>query len=256
MTFATFAVALLAVAPQQFASVTTAQLAGQPGCVALRNVAGGPTLVSDATACGRRRTPCSTFKLPHALIALETGVLTGPDHRLAWDGTKQFVPSWERDHTLASAIQHSVVWYFQRTARRIGPQRMAAHLARLGYGNQLVGADIEHFWLGTPLAISAIEQLDWLTKLYRDELPYRAEVMAQVRAMAHFETRHDSVLSGKTGSDWDGRRFILGRFVGHLATPTGAWVIAVDLPRPNTRGDQARALAEAVLVALGLWQAN
>ena len=37
--------------------------------------------------CRVRMTPCSTFKVCNALIALETGVASGPDFSLPWDGT-------------------------------------------------------------------------------------------------------------------------------------------------------------------------
>ena len=37
--------------------------------------------------CALPLSPCSTFKIPNALIGLQQGVVSGPDHAKAWDGT-------------------------------------------------------------------------------------------------------------------------------------------------------------------------
>jgi beta-lactamase class D len=71
-----------------------------------------------------RSGPASTFKIPHALIALQTGVISPDDNIKKWDGEKKAISSWEADHSLQSAMEHSVVWYFQETARDIGEDRM------------------------------------------------------------------------------------------------------------------------------------
>ncbi len=36
--------------------------------------------------CSQALSPCSTFKIPNALIGLQTGVVTGPDDLKTWDG--------------------------------------------------------------------------------------------------------------------------------------------------------------------------
>jgi beta-lactamase class D len=68
---------------------------------------------SPSDACGTRVTPASTFKIPHALAALDSGVLAGPDATLTYDGSPDIPSAWKRDHTLASAMRYSVVWYFR-----------------------------------------------------------------------------------------------------------------------------------------------
>jgi beta-lactamase class D len=69
-------------------------------------------------ACRTRISSASTFKIPHALAARDSGVITGPDEKLTYDGSGQWPESSRRDHTLASAIRYSVVWYFQQVALR------------------------------------------------------------------------------------------------------------------------------------------
>ncbi len=104
-------------------------------CFLLFELGVGEVRRGPADACRTRITPASTFKVPHALAALDSGVISGPDDKLAYDGSGQWPESARRDHTLASAMQNSVVWYFQRIAQRLGPDREQAYLKRLIYGN-------------------------------------------------------------------------------------------------------------------------
>ncbi len=84
---------------------------------------GAPPIGSDPAECARATAPASTFKIPHALIALQTGVIT-PASAVEWDGTKYWSAAWQRSHTVESAIKWSVLPFFQRTARLIGRDRM------------------------------------------------------------------------------------------------------------------------------------
>jgi beta-lactamase class D len=139
-------------------------------CFLLREV-GGSRTVETGDDCDERHAPASTFKVPHALIALETGARTGPDDFERWDGTNYPFRLWNRNQTLSSAMQASVVWYFQRTAERIGQERMREWLERLAYGNREIGANLVRFWLDGPLAISAREQATFWDRFVRRDLP-------------------------------------------------------------------------------------
>src|SRR6187549_1510016 len=96
-------------------------------CVAILNTATG--LVSRTNGqCDTPLSPASTFKIPHALVALETGVVSATTVE-RWDGTvHRATPSWDTDHTVLSALRPSVLWFFQRIAPRVGADRMHAWL--------------------------------------------------------------------------------------------------------------------------------
>jgi len=117
--------------------------------------------------------PCSTFKLPHALIALETGVISLERDR------RRCVPSeCHSDHgelDLASAIRESCLSYFRQTARAIGPTRMAAGLAKLGYAATGALEPFDGFWLLGGMRITAEQQLRWIRRFYTEALPVKAE---------------------------------------------------------------------------------
>ncbi len=97
---------------------------GREGCFILQEGGATRPLERVGTLCAERVSPCSTFKIPNSLIGLETGVLADENAVLPWDGVKRSRPEWNRDHTLASAIKVSVVWYYQELARRVGTERM------------------------------------------------------------------------------------------------------------------------------------
>jgi len=126
----------------------------QKECFLLFEIGVGPVRRSPASLCGTRLSPASTFKIPHALAALDAGVVSGPDDRFTWDGVPRAYESWRRDHTLASAMRNSVLWYFQRIAEKLGMARERDYLKRFDYGNADPSSGLTTFWLGESLIIS------------------------------------------------------------------------------------------------------
>jgi beta-lactamase class D/imidazolonepropionase-like amidohydrolase len=151
-------------------------------CFMLQPLDGSPAFVNDRAECAVRTAPASTFKIPHSLIALETGVITDPLLPVPWDGTKQNFPSWEREHSLDSAVKNSVIWFFRRTAGLIGRERMLQSLAKIGYSGDSFEGDITAFWINGDLTVSGEEQLRFLQKLVQYELPVERKDVDAVKA--------------------------------------------------------------------------
>ena len=132
------------------------------------------TVVAAASAAGiAGRGSC-----PATLITTDTtiGALD-----FQYDGTETTMVAWKRDHDLASAMRNSVVWYFQRLAEGLGPEREREYLRRFAYGNQDVSGPLTQFWLGSSLQISPREQLDFLQKFFGNRLPVSADAARIVR---------------------------------------------------------------------------
>lgn len=138
-------------------------------------------LVAGGAECGRRTLPASTFKIPHALIALETNVVTGQTV-IPWDGTKRDYPAWNRDQTLESSIRMSAVWVFQRFATAIGRERELAHLRAFQYGSATFEHDVTDFWLNGDLQISPLEQVAFLRRMFTYGLPVARSHVDTVKA--------------------------------------------------------------------------
>jgi beta-lactamase class D len=144
---------------------------------------------------GTRFLPASTFKIPNSLIALETGIATGPDFALAWDSTvaprEAWWPGdWARDHTMRSALPASVVWYYQELARRTGPERMQGYVSRFDYGNREISGGIDQFWLTGGLRISPEEQVEFLRRFYFGELGVSERSTRIVKELLRHQYRH------------------------------------------------------------------
>jgi beta-lactamase class D len=152
-------------------------------CFLLYEIGVGELLRDPAEACGTAVSPGATFKIPHALAALESGVITDAGQSLQFDGTGQWPESARRDHTLASAMQHSVTWYFEAIAAKLGLERERIYLQLYDYGNKDPGRDLRSFWSGGSLRITPEQQLDFLFRFYQGELQASSASMTAVRQM-------------------------------------------------------------------------
>src|SRR3954469_188534 len=104
----------------------------------------GPATVIGGDECSRRTLPASTFKVPHALVALQTHLVTGKT-QIKWDGVKRDYPAWNHDQTLESSIRMSAVWVFQRFAAAIGRERELEYLRAFRYGSATFEHDVTSF---------------------------------------------------------------------------------------------------------------
>jgi beta-lactamase class D len=191
---------------------TAATPAGE--CFMLQALDEARPYVSNREECAIATAPASTFKVPHALIALETGVVTDPHAQVAYDGSEVPFETWRRPHSLDSAIKWSVFPFFQRTAAAIGQQRMHEQLRRIGYAKDTFETDLTNFWNNGQLVVTPAEQLDFLRRMFRYELPVsRANVDVVKTAMlmpegsitnasgTHpFVLKNKGVVRGKTGN--------------------------------------------------------
>jgi beta-lactamase class D len=150
--------------------------------------------------CQQALSPCSTFKIPNALIGLQTGVVSGPGDLKKWDGKERSRAANNRDHTLQSAIKESIVWYFQALARDVGEDRMADWLQKLDYGNQDISGGVDRFWLASSLRIDAYQQMEMIKSLWHGTLPFDPSNQQFLRDMLVQDSDLNGVLHGKTGS--------------------------------------------------------
>jgi len=176
---------------------------GLRGAFVVRQSVEPSLLVAFPDLAAERFVPASTFKIPNALIAVETGVVPEGGLTLPWDGETRAFAGWNRDHDLPSAMEGSVVWYFQEVARRIGRDRMAEWVTRLDYGNGEIGPEADSFWLEGPLAISPLEQVAFVERLTSGELPLSGRTASTVRAIVPTRAAGDSQLHAKTGTSVD-----------------------------------------------------
>lgn len=197
--------------------------------------------------------PASTFKIPNSVIGLSVGAVKNTDSPLPYGGKPLPVKAWERDMGLREAIKISNVPIYQELARRIGLERMRAELERIGYGNNDIGSTVDAFWLEGPLAISAVEQVQFLARLAQLQLPQSKEAQRQVRDILLAESGNGWALFAKTGTSLR-RGPATGWWVGWVEKEGKIYTFAHNLTLRNVELDSPKreALAREGLRILGL----
>ncbi len=204
--------------------------------------------------CKKRYSPCSTFKIPNSLIALETGIATDENFSLKWDGTKQWMDSWNKDHTLKTAFANSVVWYYRELARRIGEEKMKYYVQKMNYGNIDISGGLDKFWLMNSIAISADEQVGFLTELYYDKLPFSKRTFEIVKDIMILDKTDTSVMRGKTGSSINKKEnYSIGWFVGYLENKNNTYIFAANIiSKKKVNGIIAKEITYNILKSIKL----
>lgn len=196
--------------------------------------------------------PASTFKIFNALVSLETGVIHDEQTVIAWDKIERPVAEWNRDHTLATGFPVSAVWFYQELARRVGSERMQVFLDTVGYGNRTMGGPVDMFWLDGGLRITPRQQVQFLVRLFRNDLPFSPRTMGLVRQIMVQEKTPLYTLRAKTG--WsDAVIPEIGWYVGYVEREEGVFFFATALQIKKSRDLKARAeLTKTILRHLGL----
>jgi beta-lactamase class D len=239
-----------AVATDSDALATAFAAEGARGTMVIRRLSDGREWVHDAARADSGFLPASTFKIVNAAIALETGLVAGPDEHFPWDGVRRTFDGWNRDHTFASAMQASAVPVYQEVARRIGEERMGGWLSRIGYGNADVGGGIDQFWLRGDLRVSAREQVDFLTRFVRGEAGFSPRTVAAVAGMVLTDSGAGWALHAKTGWAFEVE---LGWWAGWTVNEGETYVFALNMAMPDERMDPPRRIrmGRAALEAVG-----
>ena len=196
------------------------------GCAVVYDLNADSYIVYNEAEVTRRVPPCSTYKIYSALNALEQGLITPEENELAWDGVRYIFESWNRDQTLRSAMRESVNWYFQSLDQITGTAQMEDFFTEIGYGDCNFGSDSDSYWNGSGVKVSALEQVELLVKLYRNDFDFNdANIAAVMNAMA----LNNEGPYGKTGTGRLNGVNIAGWFVGFIETSNNTYFFAVYL---------------------------
>jgi len=209
----------------------------------------------NADRVDRRLMPASTFKILNSLVALETGVIADPQTVIEWDGVVRERTELNRDLDLQTAYRLSALPHYQELARRIGAERMQQFIDAVGYGNRDISGGIDRFWLSGGLRISPREQVEFLTRLYRGELPFSEKTMAMVREMMVSERTADHTIHSKTGWAVLPGSDNVGWWVGWVDREAAVHVFATALEATapdETFGAAREAVTRSVLEQLGV----
>ena len=186
--------------------------------------------------CNQRIAPDSTFKLPLSLMAFNEGIIT-QNTVFKWNGKKGLLPDWNQNQTPATWLKYSVVWVSQQLTVQLGSDRIQHYLTDFHYGNQDFSGDpgkhngLTHAWLTSSLKISAVEQLNFLNALLKDELALSSGAVENTQKNLYQGTLANGfAYYGKTGSGVHKTTKLRdGWFVGYIEQGTQRYIFVSNL---------------------------
>jgi len=183
-----------------------------------------------------RLSPCSTFKILNSIISLDAGAVKDENETIKWDGVVREYPAHNRDHNMRTAIAVSSVWFYQELARRVGAKRIQEGVKAAKYGNMDTTKTLTDFWLGGgSLKISANEQVEFLSRLVKGELPFSKRAIETAKEIMLLDKNSSYKLYGKTGSCGG-----VGWFVGFIENNGSTKVFAFNIKGDGANGAEAK----------------
>jgi beta-lactamase class D len=159
----------------------------------------------------KQMSPCSTFKIPLSLMGYDAGVLKDETNPV-WDfqeGYDDWLVSWRTPQSPISWMKYSCVWYSKVLSIKLGLGKIQNYLTSIEYGNQdssrgLVDpGPLDPFWINSSLEISPREQVNFLQRMIRSQLPFASNAIQMTRVLLFKEELPEGwKLFGKTG--WSG----------------------------------------------------
>jgi len=185
----------------------------------------------------QRLSPFSTFKITNSLIGLELSLIKNIEQTLTYD--KRSYPSqawwpsvWKLpQYNLSSAFKYSMVPIYRQLANDIGETNMQHYLDRFAYGNQDISSQLDNFWLNGSLKISALEQVDFLQRIYHNQFNLKAESLTALKAVMLVEEMGKTKIYAKTGAGKIADGSMLGWYVGFVENSQGVHFFAFNVNR-------------------------
>jgi beta-lactamase class D len=218
--------------------------------------------------CAKQLSPCSTFKVPLAVMAFDSGVLKDETQVLKWDGKKDVRQESNQDHSAKTWMRDSIVWFSQRITPKLGKVQFQKYLDQFDYGNKDISAGITEAWIVSPasegpaLKVTAYEQSEFMKKLWSNQLPASERAMRLTREITFLESSPNGFqMNGKTGSNYyDGEKKVrLGWFVSHIQKGNQEYITVTNFtdlkPIEGTGygGPKAKQITKKILADHGLW---
>jgi beta-lactamase class D len=144
----------------------------------------------------------------------------------------------------------------------VGENSYKKYLEEFNYGNQDILGGLTKFWLNSSLEITAEEQINFLNRMYRNELPVSQKSLETVKKIIVLEKLDNAEFSGKTATalEFSGKtgtanvKGTLGWFVGHLYSQSKEFTFATNIEAESGATSQrAKAITKELLKELRLY---
>nr|AIA13817.1 ClassD_beta_lactamase [uncultured bacterium] len=196
-------------------------------------------MVYDRERMNRGFVPASTSKIIHSLIFLDSGAVKDENEIIKWDGVKRWVPEWNQDHSLKTALKASAAWFYVEASKRAGRETMQKYYDAAGYGNRSTEGFGEDYWVKGKLRITPRQQIEFLVKFYENRLPFSPKVPALVKDLLVYEKTDKYIIRGKTGWSQDFDPWV-GWWIGYVERGSDIYFFATELDMKKNEDAQKR----------------
>lgn len=155
-----------------------------------------------------RVTPASTFKIVLSLMGYDAGILQD-EQTPVWhfqEGYDDFLESWKQSQTPKTWMNDSCIWFSKTIALKLGLEIIEQYLSSFEYGNQdfstgmVPPGSTNPAWVSSSLKISPKEQVEFIQKMIREELPISNNALQMTKNLLFKEEIAGGwKLFGKTG---------------------------------------------------------
>ena len=221
---------------------------GTDGTFILYDTSSGQYQIYNQELSTKRISPDSTFKIYSGLFALEEGIIHYDASNREWDGTTYSFDTWNKDQTLATAMQNSVNWYFQNLDIQLGYQKLYSYYKKISYGNCNLTAGINYYWAESSLKISPVEQVMLLSNLLENKWAFEEENVQAIKNSLFISDTAIGRLYGKTGTGVVNGQSSNGWFIGFLERGERVYCFATNLQNAdNATGSNASEITVEIL---------
>jgi beta-lactamase class D len=224
----------------------------------LLNGSSGEYIRHNPARAAERFAPCSTFKVPHSAVLLESGAAPDPTFTLKYDPALKQSENWARDFDLRGAFKASALWYYQALARRVGMPVERQFMVRFQYGNADPRGGLDTpgmpFWVDGSLRISANEQVQFLQRFHDGRLGLSDRTTRLTKEIMVAEENERWRLSAKTGACQPKGEQTANWYVGYVEKAGTTYYFALQMGAPDFgRAYSERVpIARAILTELGI----
>jgi bla regulator protein blaR1 len=222
---------------------------GYKGSFVLYNPSKNQYQIYNRELSEQRSSPNSTYKIYSALFAMESNVISQNNNSKVWDGKINPFPEWNQDQNLATALSHSVNWYFQKTDREVGRKQLQDYFHKIKYGNEDISGDLDRYWMESSLKISPIEQAQLLYQFEENQWGFNVENINAVKKAILIDVQKNGKLYGKTGTGRINGKDVNGWFIGFVEKGDERYYFAVNIQNKNgqAQGSKAAEIAKQIL---------
>lgn len=201
----------------------------------------------------------STSKILWTIIGLEEGLIKNEQEHIRWDSIKyprqdRWPDGWAKDQTVVNALNKSVNWYYFELLSLMSPELIEKYLNKLDYKQGFDVEKVHYYGLTFNIKKSALEQIDFLKRLYSNDVKISDTTLAIVKKGMIFKKTDQYTIYSRTGLGPIENDNGIGWFIGFIEKGNEVYLFALNVEDEDesTAGIKRFDYSIRIFKALGL----